>query len=212
MAVSYCFFDLDGTLVDSSAGIIDSINYALDKMALPPFRAEEVTYFIGPPLATAFSSRRGLSPEDTQRAVNYYREHYRTDGIFACSVYGGIRELLQRLTKSGITCVLATCKPHEYANRILEHHELASYFSFVSGPELDGTRNEKHEVIAYALQKLQIKDPSQVVMIGDRANDILGARENKIDTIGVLWGFGSREELMNAGAKSIVSSPDEILF
>ena len=93
MAVSYCFFDLDGTLVDSSAGIINSINYALDKMALPPFRAEEVTYFIGPPLATAFSSRRGLSPEDTQRAVNYYREHYRTDGIFACSVYGGIREL-----------------------------------------------------------------------------------------------------------------------
>lgn len=212
MPITHCFFDLDGTLVDSSQGILKSMNYALNKMGLVPFRTDETNCFIGPPLTTVFSKHRGLSPEDTQRGIAYYREYYRTDGIFACTVYDGIRTLLERLTKSGVVCVLTTCKPHEYANRILKHHGLLKYFSFVSGPELDGTRNEKHEVIAYALQNLQIRNTSEVVMIGDRDNDVLGARSNGLDTIGVLWGFGTKEELSEAGAKQIVTHPDQIIF
>lgn len=210
MKLKYCFFDLDGTLIDSSEGIIHSVTYALEKMGLPPLEEGEGYRFIGPPLVQAFCERRALSREESLRAVAYYRENYRAGGILECSVYEGVVELLEALRSRGIVCVLATCKPHEFASRILRYHRLDSYFSFVSGPELDGTRNEKDEVIEYAVEQLGIAEKDAIVMVGDRAGDVLGAERNGVRTVGVLWGFGSREELEAAGAWQVVNKPEEI--
>ena len=210
MTYRYCFFDLDGTLTDSSRGITDSVAYALTQCGITPPPREELLCFIGPPLVRAFAQFYGMSEEEARTAVAHYRTYYPEHGIFACDVYEGVRELLEKLNAAGVTCVLATCKPHVFAVRILEHFDLARYFSFVSGPEFDGTRNEKREVIAYALEHLENPDPTSVLMIGDRAEDILGARANGLDAVGAAWGFGSREELVEAGAKSVLSCPREL--
>lgn len=207
----YCFFDLDGTLTDSSEGITRSVAYALEKSGIQPPPVEELFCFIGPPLVRAFSEFYGMDEAAARQAVVYYREYYPQKGIYECRVYDGIRRLLEELNRAGVVCVLATCKPHVFANRILEHFDLAKYFSFVSGPEFDGTRNEKSEVIAYALEQLKIRDPRAVWMIGDRRDDILGAHANGIEAIGAAWGFGSREELEAAGAAFLCESADELL-
>ena len=210
MNYRYCFFDLDGTLTDSSLGITHSVAYALQKCGITPPPSEQLLCFIGPPLVRAFGEFYGMSREEAETAVRYYREHYPTSGLYECTVYPGIRALLERLQKAGIICVLATCKPHVFANRILEHFELAPYFSFVSGPEFDGTRNEKPEVIAYAMEQLKISDPRKVLMIGDRRDDVLGAKKNGIAAVGAAWGFGSREELQEAGAVAVLDSAAQL--
>lgn len=211
MQPRYAFFDLDGTIVNSAQGILNSLNYATQKMDLPPFTMDDTWQFIGPPLLEVFSKHRGLDTERATEAVACYREYYAREGILACSVYGGVRELLDALTKGGIQCVLATCKPHIFAKQILSHHQLDRYFSFVSGPELNGTRNTKSEVIAHAMEVLHITNANDVIMIGDRADDVIGAKACKIDCIGVLWGFGSSEELVRAGAREILQTPNDIL-
>ncbi len=210
MAYTHCFFDLDGTVVNSAPGITSSVQYALSKCGIEPPDASELLGFIGPSLMYGFSHFYNMNEEDARRAVNYYREIYSAGGMFKCEPYAGIRELLEALTSNGIVCVLATGKPHIYANQILKHWELDRYFSFVSGPELDGTRDPKHEVIAYAMENLGLTDPSKILMIGDRDNDVLGAKHHGMDCAGVLWGFGSREELLTAGAKAVYTSPMEL--
>lgn len=207
----YCFWDLDGTLTDSAPGITHSVRYAMEKMGQPLVPDKDLTCFIGPPLLYSFSHFLGLSPDDSQRAVDYYRECYRAGAMLECNVYGGVRETLEELNKRGVICVLATCKPHEFANRIIEHFDLKKYFSFVSGPEMDGTRNEKHEVIAYAMENLGIPSPDTVLMVGDRRDDVVGAARCQMDCVGVRWGFGTEEELREAGAVGIISRPDELL-
>lgn len=206
----YCFFDLDGTLTDSSAGILHSVTYALKKSGLTPPPEDQLFCFIGPPLVRAFAEFSGMTHEQALRAVTYYREYYPEKGIFECTVYPGIRALLERLRAEGTVCVLATCKPHVFAKRILEHFSLDEYFAFVSGPEFDGTRNEKGEVIAYAMEQLGIRDPKQVLMIGDRRDDVCGAAANGIDTAGAAWGFGSRKELEEAGAIAVLENADAL--
>ena len=208
---TYCFFDLDGTITDSAPGITGSVRYAMQKLGRAIPDGLDLRCFIGPPLLYGFSTFCALDKEDAERAVSYYRENYRAGGMLDCRVYDGIREALDVLSQSGVTLVLATCKPHEFATRILSHFDLLHYFTFVSGPELDGTRNTKSEVIAYALEKCSIDDPKTVLMIGDRADDVIGAKENGIDCAGVLWGFGSREELERAGAVSVLTEPKNIL-
>ena len=207
----YCFWDLDGTLTDSAPGITHSVRYAMEKMGHPLAPEKDLTCFIGPPLLYSFSHFLGLSPDDSQRAVDYYRECYRAGAMLECNVYSGVRETLEELNKRGVICVLATCKPHEFANRIIEHFDLKKYFSFVSGPEMDGTRNEKHEVIAYAMENLGIPSPDTVLMVGDRRDDVVGAARCQMDCVGVRWGFGTEEELREAGAVGIISRPDELL-
>ena len=207
----YCFFDLDGTLTDSAPGIIASVRYAMKKLGKEIPHDMDLTCFIGPPLLDGFSKFFVLSMEDAARAVAYYRENYRAGALLDCIVYDGMRDTLEALNKCDVVCVLATCKPREFALRILEHYDLRRYFAFVSGPELDGTRNEKHEVIAYAMEHLGVTDPSHVLMIGDRDNDVLGAKKHGIDCIGVLWGFGSTEELAAAGAKALCRTPHDLL-
>ena len=211
MPYRYVFLDLDGTLTNSEPGILNSVEYALHKMGIEPPPRPSLLGFIGPPLVWSFSNIIGMSEEDAHRATAAYRENYAAGGMLECEVYEGIVPLLEELTVRGVICVLATCKPHIYANRILAHFGLDRYISFVSGPELDGTRNEKHEVIAYAMEQLGIADPAEILMVGDRASDVLGARHCGVDCAGVLWGFGSREELQEAGACALCKAPNELL-
>lgn len=211
MRPQYCFFDLDGTVIDSSPGILKSFNYALQRQGLPLFTERDTATFIGPPLIHVFCNHFGLSQEDGMKGVNDYRVCYRAGGMLDCRVYDGVRELIDALRGMGIKCVLATCKPHEFATAILAHHGLLDRFEYVSGPEMDGTRGEKDEVIAYALRQLDISDPASVLMLGDRANDVWGAAENSIDCLGVLWGFGTERELLEAGAVALCKAPADVL-
>ena len=207
----YCFWDLDGTLTDSAPGITHSVRYAMEKMGKPLSPDHDLRCFIGPPLLYSFSNFLGLSPEDSQLAVDYYRECYRAGAMLECGVYEGIRETLAELNKRDIVCVLATCKPHEFANRIIDHFDLKKYFSFVSGPEMDGTRNEKHEVIDYAMNHLGISSSDVVLMVGDRRDDVVGAARCNMACVGVEWGFGTQTELLDAGAVKVISQPFELL-
>ena len=210
MKYTHCFFDLDGTVIDSSPGITQSVQYALRKSGIEPPPANELLGFIGPALSWSFSHFFDMNEAESLRAVAYYRENYRAGGMLNCRVYNGIESLLQRLTDTGVVCVLATCKPHCFAEQILQHFGLDRFFTFVSGPELDGTRGEKHEVIAYAMEHLGLTDPSEILMIGDRASDITDAKKLGVDAVGVLWGFGAKEELTNAGAMALCKKPAEI--
>jgi len=210
MKYTHAFFDLDGTLTDSAPGIINSVAYALRKLGIQVPPKDQLTCFIGPPLSWSFSTYFGLNEAEAQRAVDTYREYYRAGGMLENSVYDGIPALLSRLKNDGIVCVVATSKPHIFANRILEHFSLNGYFSLVSGPELDGTRGEKDKVIAYALDRLGLHDTSKVLMIGDREHDVLGAKKISMDCAGVLWGFGSEDELVRAGATYLCHTPSDV--
>lgn len=210
MRYTHAFFDLDGTITNSAPGITHSVQYALRKMGIAPPPAKELTGFIGPALTWGFSHFFGMNDKDSKRAVEYYREYYRASGMLECEVYDGIPELLKELTDAGVICVLATSKPHVFANQILQNFGLDRYFALVSGPELDGTRGEKHEVIAYAAEKLALTDLSRVLMIGDRHHDVHGAAHHGMDCAGVLWGFGSEKELNDAGAKYLCAMPKDL--
>ena len=205
---SNIFFDLDGTLSNPKQGITRSVQYALTSFGFES-DTEALTKFIGPPLRESFSKFYGFSVEDSERAVAKYREYFAERGIFENEVYLGIPEMLERLATAGKMPVLATSKPQIYAKRILEHFGLAQYFVFVAGCELDGTRDAKAEVIAYALRNLSLA-PENAIMVGDRKHDILGANAHTMDSVGVLYGFGDRAELEKAGAPHIVETVKEL--
>ena len=207
---SLILFDLDGTLTDPKIGITKSVAYALEKFGVKVPDMDALTPFIGPPLYESFMGFYGFSRTDADRAVVAYREYFSGAGIFENEVYEGIPEMLAALSGKGKILGLATSKPHVFAVRILEHFKLDGYFTFVSGSELDGRRNEKSEVVAYALEYLPTAAPRACVMVGDREHDIIGAKANGIDSVGVLFGYGGREELENAGATYIAGSVDEL--
>ncbi len=204
------FFDLDGTLTDPGEGITNSVAYALRKngVTVPP--REELYSFIGPPLRESFMKYFGFSPEQAMRAVSDYREYFAERGIFENEVYNGIPALLSDLQREGSAVILATSKPTVYAVRILERFGLASFFACTVGSELDGTRVNKGEVIAYAMKKSGFSDPSRIIMVGDRKHDVEGAQENGMAAIGVLYGYGSRGELEAAGACCLAQSAEEL--
>ncbi len=208
---NYILFDLDGTLTDSSLGIINGVMYALDKFGIKVKDRSELGSFIGPPLVDEFMNYAGLSKEDALQAVAYYREFYRVTGIYENMVYDGIDKMLKTLKDNDKKLILATSKPQQFAEIVLNHFNLMQYFDCVVGATFDGTLNYKADVIAVALKKGCVTDLKQAVMIGDRYHDILGAKQNEIDSIGVLYGFGDREELENSGANYIAETPFDIL-
>ena len=210
MRYTHVFIDMDGTLINSAPGVTKSVAYALEKCGITPPPIEELTCFIGPPLLWSFANFYGMSPEESRQATDHYRVYYSDSGIYDCLVYDGIEALLKELKKMGIVCVLATSKPHEYANAILKQKGLDPYFDFVSGPEMDGTRDEKSEVIAYAMEQLGLTDPSRILMVGDRDHDTKGAAIHGIDSVGALWGFGDAEELLSTGAKAVFKTPADL--
>ena len=211
MKYTHLFLEMDGTVIDSAPGVTHAVSYALNKCGIQPPPCEELICFIGPPLVWSFAHFYGMSEEEARQAVAYYREYYSNGGMLECLVYDGMEELLREMQQRGIICVLATSKPHIYANPILKHIGLDRYFTFVSGPEIDGTRDAKAEVIAYAMEQLGLTDPAKILMVGDREHDTLGAATNHMDSVGALWGFGTREELLQTGAKAVFETPRQLL-
>ena len=206
----YILFDLDGTLTDSAPGITASVKYSLKKSGEPVPDYSVLCKFIGPPLLYGFMSFCGMSNERAEKAVEYYREYYGVKGIFESELYPGVKELLAKLCAAGKKIILATSKPEVFAVKILEHFCISDYFYFTAGATLDKTRTEKADVIAYALKSAGVTDRRKAVMVGDLFHDIDGAKANGIRSVGVLYGFGSRKELENAGADFIAMDTNEL--
>ncbi len=203
-------FDLDGTLTDPGIGITNSVMYALKKYGIEVADRAELYKFIGPPLNESFEKYFGFSHEEAMKAVEYYREYYKVKGIYENSLYDGIENLLKKLFENGKRIILATSKPEVFAKEILHHFGIEKYFSYIAGSNLDGSRVAKADVIAYALTEAGVADKTGAVMIGDREHDIIGAKKNGLDSIGVLFGYGSRDELEAAGANFIAETVSDI--
>ena len=210
MAYDICIFDLDGTLLDPKEGIVKSYKYALEHFDIDE-NSENLTKFIGPPLRQVFTEHYKFSEQDCEKAVERFRKYFADKGILENTVYDGIFGLLEKVKLEGKTLLVATNKVTEYAKIILEHFGLLKYFDVVSGDDFDGTLsvNGKGKIIENAMEFAEVKDKSKIAMIGDRKNDILGAKDVGIDSIGILWGYGSREELKTAGATYIAKDVDE---
>lgn len=201
------FFDLDGTLTDPKPGITGSIQFALQKLGRPVPAQDELTWCIGPPLRDSLV--RLVGEESADRGVALYRERFGDVGLYENSLYPGIEATLAAL-KPRARLFVATSKAHVYADRIVDHFGLRPYFDRVFGAELDGTRVHKHDLLAFAIEQTAT-DPTRAIMIGDRSHDIVGARKNSMDGIGVLYGYGSRTELVEAGAVHLCATPQAIL-
>lgn len=206
----FILFDLDGTLTDPGEGITNSVAYALRKRGFPVPPRSELNRYVGPPLLDAFRDYAGMTASQAETAVSDYREYFRDKGIFENKVYDGIPELLARLCAAGKKPVLATSKPERFARRILDHFDLAQYFFLAAGATMDSSRSRKGDVIAYALSGCPGAGPATAVMVGDREHDILGAKENHLPSIGVLYGYGSRRELTEAGAGAIAETVEDL--
>ena len=201
------FFDLDGTLTDSGEGIINCAILALEYFGLPIPSREALRVFVGPPLDQSFINH-GVPADKTGEAIRVYRSRYTTVGKFENFPYPGVEELLQKLKNAGCRLFVATSKPEGMSVEILEKFGLAHYFEKICGATLDGSRSHKADVIAYLLS--QVEDVENVVMVGDTAFDVIGAKAHGIDTIGVSWGYGKVSDMTDAGAVSIAHSMDEL--
>ena len=208
--LDYLFFFLDGTLTDPALGITNSFIYALKYFGIEIPSYEKLCTFIGPPLPDTFKTQFGFDDTKAAEGVKKYREYFSTKGLLENSVYPGIPELLNELKQAGKKLVVATSKPEEYSVRIIEHFGLAQYFENVCGSLMDESRSKKDEVIAYAIERNNISDKSKILMIGDRKHDILGAKKTGLKSCGVLFGYGSREELETAGADFIAKDISQL--
>lgn len=202
-------FDLDGTIIDSSAGIYASLNYAMKEMNRAPLSQKTLKSFIGPPLIDSFV-KIGMSKQEAKEAVDHYRTLYKEKGMYQVFPYNGIEEVLTQLSKK-FELFIATSKPEFFAIKIVDHLGYSKFLNAVYGADLEGIRSDKTAVIHDALKAEKIEDLSTVVMVGDRAHDITGAIENQIDNVGVLYGFGDKEELLKAGTQTIVEKPMDLL-
>ena len=205
----WLLFDLDGTLTDPFEGITRSVEYALNAFGIEVEDRRVLAPFIGPPLVESLTERYGFTMEDAVAAVAKYREYFAVKGLYENELFEGIPELLSDCRKAGYKISMATSKPTHYARIIAEHFNIARYFDAIHGSSLDGTRITKSSVVAEAVAEEHL-DPSRALMIGDRRHDVEGAGEHGIRTVGVLYGYGSREEHEAAGAAYIVNDLDEL--
>lgn len=207
---THILFDLDGTITDPGLGITNSVMYSLRTYGIEITDRESLYPFIGPPLDESFMRYFGFRKEDCPEAIRRYREYFSDRGLFENEIYPGVSKMLSELKKAGKKIILATSKPEVFAERILEHFDLREYFDLVAGSTLDGSRIKKADVIKDALFRLGITSGPSLLMVGDREHDIIGARTVGIDSVGVLYGYGSREELETAGAGYLAASPEEV--
>ena len=210
MKYRYILFDLDGTLTDPKVGITKSVQYALAKYNIQVESLDDLEKFIGPPLKESFMEFYSFDEEKAVQAIEYYREYFRDKGIFENEVYEGIPHLLRELKSRGFIVAVATSKPTVFAEIIVEHFNLKEYFDIVVGSNLDGTRTSKAEVIKHVIDELKIDKLEEVIMIGDRKHDVIGAQRNNIDSIGVLYGYGDIEEMESARPTYILDSVSEL--
>jgi phosphoglycolate phosphatase len=199
--------DLDGTLTDSAPGIISCVRHALTEMGRACPDDAALRHFIGPPLHETFRKILGSdNPADVDPVIECYRRHFSERGLYENAVYPGIPAALEALKSSGAALFVATSKPLPYAERIIRHFGLDRYFGAVYGSGFDGTLSNKSELIAHIL-KAESLSPDDTSMVGDRSHDIVGAKANDVRPIGVLWGYGSRNELLAAGAMVLCEEP-----
>jgi phosphoglycolate phosphatase len=196
-------FDLDGTLTDPLEGIARSIRYALERLGRPPLSDEVLRGWIGPSLRGSLASVLDGDQALVEQGMSFYRERYGPTGIYENRLYPGIPALLADLAAGGSRVCLATSKPQIFAQRILEHFGIAGHFTIIGGASLDTSRESKAAVIAYVIDALPAHARAGAMMVGDREHDVIGARTNELPTIGVTYGYGSRQELAAAGAVAI---------
>jgi len=209
--ISNIFFDLDGTLTDSKEGILKCFQYSLDELGLPYPAEIEVNDFIGPPLRVTF--RKLLCSDDEiliERAVAIFRERFSNVGLFENKVYPGIPEVLSTLHGNSFKLYVVTSKVKTYADRIVDHFQLVQWFNEIFGAELEGRFDSKTELINFILNHLKLA-ADETVMIGDRKDDIAAGKANRIKTIGVTYGYGSSQEIIDSAPDYICNSPSEIL-
>ena len=203
-------FDLDGTLTDPKPGIIGCIQFALEQLGVSCPGDDILASFIGPPLRGTFATLLDTSEVSRlESAMRLYRQRFASSGLYENQVYDGIPAMLEQVGKSAEATFVATSKPAVYAERILQHFELGHHFQKVYGVDLDGRFDDKAELIAYLLASEGLS-ARHAVMIGDRAADVLAAKANGLRAIGVLWGYGSEQELTDAGADLILQTPSEL--
>ncbi|WP_413476151.1 HAD hydrolase-like protein [Latilactobacillus fuchuensis] len=206
-------FDLDGTIADSQTGILNSLEYMIEELALPTQTTAALLKFIGPPLNETIMTTFGLDEVATQHAIKTFQAYYEPTGLYQNELYPGMIQTLADLQAQDYQLAIATSKPEPFAKKIIAHLELTPYFSGVYGASVDETtRVKKADVITYALNTMGLSAQSEsLVMVGDRQNDILGAKANQIPAVGVSYGYGSTAELKKAGALAIVAQPTDLV-
>jgi phosphoglycolate phosphatase len=208
--VTTVLFDLDGTLTDPRDGITRSIAHALERMGVAPPPLDDLVFAIGPPLRASLARLLGTDSQPAvEQALAHYRERFADVGLFENRPYDGIADTLDALARRGARLMVATSKPEVYARRIVEHFALHAHFDAVHGCELDGTREDKRDLIAHMIARHRF-EPSQAVMVGDRGVDMRAARHHGLAALGALWGYGTRDELLEHGAHQLCASPGGI--
>lgn len=205
------FFDMDGTIIESGYGVMEGLTYALAKFGIDAGTKEDMRKCIGPPLFYSFTEYYGLSEDDANTAIKYYRDIYNKELLFKAPLYDGFYEMVEYLHDTGAKLSVVTSKPVVQAKQIAEHHGIMGFFDYVSAPtEAESANADKTQLINQAIEALGIEDKKTVVMVGDRKYDILGAVGAGVDSIGAVYGYGSREELREAGATYLVDRPIEV--
>lgn len=202
-------FDLDGTLTDPTQGITKSVQYALSKFGIAA-ELDQLRSFIGPPLHHSFMAEYAFDEPTARRAVESYREYFGEQGIYQNRIFEGVPELLQRLRADDCALCVVTSKPTVYSEQIVRHFGLDAFFDAVIGPGLDLANAEKAVLVRQAIGRYAQRPSSDFVMIGDREHDVIGASGNGIDSIGVTYGAGSRDELTAAGATHVADTLTEL--
>ena len=210
MKYTTVLFDLDGTLTDPGEGITNSVMHSLKYYGIEETDRAKLYKFIGPPLWESYEVFYGFSHEKAIEAVEHYREYYKVKGIYENLLYDGVKDMLEALYNKGVKILVATSKPETFAKIILDYFDIAKYFTFIGGAAMDGSRVNKDDVIKYTLEMAEVTDVKSCVMVGDRLHDILGAKAHCMDSIGVLYGYGSLDELKNAGADFIAAAPMDV--
>lgn len=206
-------FDLDGTLTEPSAGIVASFKYAHEKMGIKYSSEEDLKKFIGPPIRDVWTKTYGLSNEQAELAVKYFREYFSEYGWWNNVLFDGVHEMLKTLKSRGKKLILATSKPEKFAIKIMEKFDIAKYFDFLGGASLDGSRDTKESVLSYALSSIGVntdKEKQSAILVGDRFYDAVGAKACNIDSLGVLYGHGSMQEINSCGFNYVVKTVNEI--
>lgn len=206
---THLFLDLDGTLSDSAPGIVRSAQYALEAFGIHIDNLDDLLCFVGPPLEESFQEFYHLTPSQADEAVKVYRRRYEKIGVYENALYPGIPQFLDKARQAGKVLMVATSKPQRMADLVLSHFGIADRFAFVGGRE-DSSRRTKEEVIRYVMKENGLTRTEDIVMIGDRKHDVLGAKAVGLDSVGVLYGYGSRDEFQAAGATYIVDTLKEL--
>lgn len=203
------FFDFDGTIADTGVGIFNSVSYAIAAMGFPPLPDDRLRTFIGPPVFDSFRRELGMNEEEAAKAVEKYRERYSESGIFQLDVYDGIEKLIKELKNSGIKVAIASSKPEKFVKRLIDYLKIGNLIDFIAAPESDKAPDKKTVLVERAVKHFGV-EKSRALMIGDRYFDIDGANGAGVESIGVTFGYGSREELEKAGSTYLADNSEDI--